>query len=105
MKRVIFLINIIFLTSWINTYSEITKNIEVEEFYKLLQKNEGFILDVRTAEEFNSGHIKDATNIDFYSNDFIEKLKLIRKEIPVYVYCRSGGRSSAAAININKVCD
>lgn len=103
MKRVIFLINIIFLTSCINTYSEITDNIEVEEFYKLLQKDEGLILDVRTAEEFNSGHIKDATNIDFYSNDFIEKLKLIRKETPVYVYCRSGGRSSAAAIKMEKL--
>ena len=103
MKKLFFVLNIIFLISCLNTYSDIIENIEVEKFYKLLQKNAGLILDVRTAEEFNSGCIKDATNIDFYSNDFIDKLNLIKKDIPIYIYCRSGGRSSAAAIKMEKL--
>tara|TARA_B100000214_G_scaffold128347_1_gene91296 strand:- start:9914 stop:10636 length:723 start_codon:yes stop_codon:yes gene_type:complete len=103
MKRVFFLVQVIFLISCINTYSEITDNIEAQELYSLLHKEEGLILDVRTLEEFNSGHIEGATNIDFYSNDFIDKLKLIRKDIPIYVYCRSGGRSSRAAIKMGQL--
>ena len=44
-----------------------------------------------------SGHISDATNIDYYSSDFKEKLDLVKKDVPILVYCRSGGRSSRAA--------
>ena len=44
-----------------------------------------------------SGHISDATNIDYYSSDFKEKLDLVNKDVPILVYCRSGGRSSRAA--------
>ena len=103
MRKIFLLLNIIFFASCIDTYPDITDNIEVKEFYKLLNEKEGFILDVRTSKEFNSGHIKNATNIDFYSNDFIEKLKLIRKDIPIYIYCRSGGRSAAAANKMEKL--
>jgi len=70
------------------------KNVSAVEFNKLINSDEGIILDVRTIDEVNEGHIKDATNIDFYASDFSAKLNLIRKDVPIYVYCRSGGRSS-----------
>lgn len=56
------------------------------------------LLDVRTAKEFNTGHLPDALQADFTKkNEFFERIKYIDKAKPVYVYCLSGGRSSAAA--------
>ena len=46
--------------------------------------------------EFEFTHNIDATNINFYGSDFTTKLNLIRKDVPIYVYCRSGGRSAKA---------
>ena len=52
------------------------------------------IIDVRTKEEYNSGHIKDAINIDFYSSDFEKQISKLDKNKNYLIYCMSGGRSS-----------
>ncbi|MGD1815683.1 MAG: rhodanese-like domain-containing protein [Pleomorphochaeta sp.] len=55
------------------------------------------IIDVRTAAEFNTGHVKDAINIPL---DVVEATVLERypdKNEKLYLYCRSGNRSSQAA--------
>ena len=83
--------------------SHITEDVNTEKFHQLIETGDGIIIDVRTSQEFNSGHIIDATNIDFYSEDFSEKLQIIRKDVPIYVYCRSGGRSSSAANQMEKL--
>ena len=72
------------------------QDVNALEFNKLINTEQGIILDVRTLAEVNAGHIEDATNIDFYASDFTTKLNLIRKDVPIYVYCRSGGRSAKA---------
>ena len=74
--------------------AQVINNVSVVEFNKLINSDEGIILDVRTIDEVNKGHIQDATNIDFYASDLTSKLNLLRKDVPVYVYCASGGRSS-----------
>lgn len=55
------------------------------------------LLDVRTDAEFASGHLKGATQIDFYRDDFEEAIAALDKNQPVFVYCRSGNRSGKAA--------
>jgi rhodanese-related sulfurtransferase len=56
------------------------------------------LIDVRTPEEFSEGHINDAININFYDDNFIEEMSSkLDKSKPVYVYCRSGGRSGKAS--------
>jgi thioredoxin len=97
MKKIIYLLSLIYLSSCGNINSQVIENIEPEEFKKRINSGPGIILDVRTANEFYSSHIQDASNIDFYSDDFIKKLKIVRKDVPIYVYCMSGGRSSAAS--------
>ena len=64
---------------------------------KLLDENPGVILDVRTKEEINNGHLENASFIDFYDEDFELKASWIKKNQPIYVYCHAGGRSSKAA--------
>ena len=90
------LIAIIFL-SCESTTSQVIEDIDAVQFQQRIIKQDGIIIDVRTPEEFYAGHIKEATNIDFYDDEFLAKLKIVRKDIPIYVYCKSGGRSSVAA--------
>ena len=51
------------------------------------------ILDVRTIEEFDEGHIAGAEMLDFYREDFAAELDLLDKDQPYLIYCRSGNRS------------
>lgn len=56
------------------------------------------VLDVRTPEEWEKGFIKGAIFDNFYDEKFAEKsAKTLDKKQPVYVYCRSGGRSVKAS--------
>ena len=55
------------------------------------------LVDVRTADEFEVSHLKNAQNICVTSEDFKEKVAGLDKEKPVYVYCKKGGRSARAA--------
>ena len=103
MKNLLFSLSITLLFSCENTNSQIIDDVNTEKFHQLIEKGDGIIIDVRTSQEFNSGHIIDATNIDFYSDDFSDKLELVSKDVPIYVYCRSGGRSSSAANKMEKL--
>jgi rhodanese-related sulfurtransferase len=51
------------------------------------------VLDIRTPDEYTSGHIAGAVNLDFYEPDFAESLDGLAKDLPYFVYCRSGNRS------------
>ncbi|MEP1125360.1 MAG: rhodanese-like domain-containing protein [Ilumatobacter sp.] len=52
------------------------------------------ILDVRTKEEFDEGHIEGAVLLDFSRDDFAEELAKFDPDVPYVLYCRSGNRSS-----------
>ena len=54
------------------------------------------ILDVRTAEEFDEGHIDGAIMLDFYRDDFADELAKLDPDVPYVLYCRSGNRSGQA---------
>lgn len=55
------------------------------------------IIDVRTAGEFNEGHIENAINIDVESMSFDAEIAALDKDVTYALYCRSGNRSSIAA--------
>lgn len=68
------------------------------EFNKKLQATtDAQLVDVRTPEEYAEGHLVGATNINWNGDDFAVQAGKLDREKPVFVYCRSGGRSSAAA--------
>jgi len=82
------------------TQKKIIKNITPEQGYKLIIKNTEnpnfAILDVRTAQEFEKGHIKSAINIDYLSETFKDKLSELDKKNTYVIHCRSGRRSTKA---------
>ena len=104
MKKLLFVFfSVTILSSCVNDdkeyikNSDYFKNLNPEEFKSSFEQNGGIILDVRTNDELKSGIIEDASTIDFYDGDFKKKIAKIQKEKIVYVYCKSGGRSSQAA--------
>jgi thioredoxin 1 len=64
---------------------------------EILEVSNAKVLDVRTPNEFSSGHIAKAININLNDNTFSEKLDKLNKEEAWFVYCLSGGRSEQAA--------
>jgi len=76
--------------------SEQFRHISVEEFNSF-SSDEFELLDVRTLEEFQSGHILGAINIDFFSADFIYKIKEFDTNLNLILYCRTDNRSSKSA--------
>jgi thioredoxin 1 len=64
---------------------------------KLQACPDAVLLDVRTPEEFEKGHLVNALNINWNSQDFGSLTAKLDKSKPVFVYCLSGGRSTAAA--------
>jgi rhodanese-related sulfurtransferase len=78
-------------------------NLSVPEFEKAIAQNSIQLLDVRTAGEYQSGHLKDAFLADWNNEtEFMERIKSLDKNRPVYTYCLSGARSGAAAEWMNK---
>lgn len=70
------------------------------EYIKKNKDNSNFvILDIRTPEEFASGHIEGAVNINFRADNFTSEIGKLDKNKTYFVYCRTGNRSYEA-VNI-----
>ena len=79
------------------TYEMITG----EEAQKAMEKDSGYIiLDVRTKEEYDAGHIKDAICIPVETIGGEAPKDLPDKGQTIYVYCRSGNRSKTASAKL-----
>jgi len=69
-----------------------------DEFEKGITQKKIQLLDVRTTDEFNKGHIENALQADWTNKEqFFHRVTFVDKDKPVYIYCLSGGRSNAAA--------
>lgn len=66
------------------------------DFQNYLESESAVIIDVRTPEEFASGHIENSINIDFYSPEFYARISALDPNQEYAIYCRSGNRSSEA---------
>lgn len=75
------------------------QSVTVQEFANIIADTTTVILvDVRTAEEYGSGHIENALNIDVKQDDFEKNaINMLPKDKTIAVYCRSGRRSKKAA--------
>ena len=77
---------------------EVYVNITAEEAKKLMDTQEGYIiLDVRTQEEFDAGHIPGAVLIPNTEIAQRAELELPDKNQMLLIYCRSGNRSKQAS--------
>ena len=103
MKKLIFLLLAVMMLTACgqdkeNDQEAVYVNITAEEAKQIMDTEEGYIiLDVRTQEEYDEGHIPGATQISH--EEIAEKAEevLPDKNQMILVYCRSGRRSKIAA--------
>ena len=62
-----------------------------------IQDTDYILVDVRTIEEYESGHIQDAINFDFYSGSFQKEILSLDKSSSIILYCRTQNRSTKTA--------
>ena len=101
-KLIILLLAVMMLTACgqdkENDQGAVYVNITAEEAKQIMDNEEGYIiLDVRTQEEYDEGHIPGAIVIPH--EEIAEKAEdvLTDKDLLILVYCRSGRRSKIAA--------
>jgi thioredoxin len=71
--------------------------VSVQAFAEALKSTpNATIIDVRTPEEFEGGHLTDAVNFNVLGPDFQSQVAKLDKTQPVFVYCKVGGRSADA---------
>lgn len=78
-------------TSGQNTY----RSLSAQEFNELANEVKYTIIDIRTAREFQEGHIRGAINIDFYDNSFKQVISAYQSR-PILLYSRSSAQSKQA---------
>lgn len=91
--RIILLFAIVLNISCAQTQTPSSKpitSVSADEFKSIV------LLDVRTPEEFDQGHIDNALNINWFDEDFAQQVEAIDKGETIYVYCKVGGRSTKA---------
>jgi|SRR5690625_2300745 len=77
--------------------------LDAEQFREQRKKNPGKIIDVRTPEEYEEGHLAEADQlIDFRSDSFDSEISKLDKNETYYLYCRTGGRSGKATEKMKK---
>lgn len=79
------------------------KKITVQEAKSIIDKEEIIILDVRTKEEYDGGHIKNAVLLPVTDISTKASEVLKDKNAKILVYCRSGNRSATASNELIKM--
>jgi thioredoxin len=78
------------------TYAQVPA-IKPSEFASAIKAQNIQVLDVRTADEYKSGHLEHALQANWLNKvEFNDRTQHLDKNKTVYIYCLSGGRSAAA---------
>lgn len=77
--------------------SSAVTNLGATEFIESSQPADVVVIDVRSPEEFATGHLENALNFNVESSEFDSQIATLDKSKTYALYCRSGRRSAAAA--------
>ena len=88
---------LLLLLNFTLVFSQAITNVDALKFNELIQSGNGIILDVRTPQEYSRGHIANSALINIADRDFVNKISLLQKDKPIYLYCLTGSRSRVAA--------
>lgn len=96
--RIVSLLSLLCAFFSCHAQDRVFESVSSDAFEKLIADTSVVRLDVRTAEEFEAGHIENAINIDVLKDDFeANALSILPVGKVLAVYCRSGRRSKKAA--------
>ena len=100
MKKLFFAISTMLFAACAPKYPTVTP----DEFEQTIAEPDVQLVDVRTPEEYEQGHIVGAMNIDWKSDAFADEAgQMLDKSKTVAVYCRVGHRSYEAGDKLYKM--
>lgn len=105
MKKIVILLvlGLILITGCSKEESMRLESISMKQVYDISENMDDYpeyvIVDVRSVEEYKSGHIKNAVNVPLPNINEID----ISKDKKIIVYCRSGSRSLTSAGELHKL--
>jgi rhodanese-related sulfurtransferase len=97
MKQFALILIALLLLSCVDKKDPQVYKITADQMLEAIENESIQLLDVRTKEEFCAGKIKHAQNIYIVNDDFRARAEMLDKDKPVYLYCKTGGRSAKAA--------
>jgi rhodanese-related sulfurtransferase len=98
LKKIILFMMMLTLTSGM-IYAQEGKDrqiIKEKKFNRLMKKENTVVIDVRTTEEFSSGHIPGALHMDVQKDNFTQNIQALDPSKKYLLYCKSGKRSAKA---------
>ena len=95
MIRILFFFLLMIYSCQIFESAEI--NVISDAQFNEIQDTDFILVDVRTIEEYESGHIQNAVNFDFYSESFQKEILSFDKNSSIILYCRTQNRSTKTA--------
>ena len=76
------------------------KKITSDEAKNIMSTQKAIVVDVRSLEEYDEGHIPNAISVPLETIENEAEIKLKNKDDLILVYCRSGRRSREAALRL-----
>lgn len=101
---IVIIVGVIFVINIKDENEAVIKHLSMNDIVKIMNENNNYIiLDVRTIEEYNEGHIPNAICIpnEIIGSSTVSELS--DKEQLILIYCRSGNRSKQAAEKLKKL--
>lgn len=99
MKKIAVILMCIFILCGCQSKKDISED-NISQLETIISENNYIIVDVRSEEEYEVSHVKDAINIEYtLIDDSIE----LDKEKDILVYCASGRRSDIAATKLSSM--
>lgn len=99
MKKIAVILMCIFILCACQSKKELSED-NISQLETIISENNYIIVDVRSEEEYEVSHVKDAINIEYtLIDDGIE----LDKEKDILVYCASGRRSDIAATKLSSM--
>ena len=75
---------------------------EIKRAIQQVKDNKAVVLDVRRPDEWRTGHAKDAVHLDSDRLLGLGESPDIDKEMPIYAYCKSGGRAGRVKTELTR---
>lgn len=97
---VVLVVSIVIMNACIDDYKASYQRINGEQAKQMIDTYDVIILDVRTSDEYNSGHIANAMLLPVNLIKDQAEENLPDKDTIILIYCRSGNRSRTAAYEL-----
>ena len=97
MKRILLHLALAVLAATSVACAQQYKSASPQEAKAMIDKGNILLVDVRTPQEWNAGHLAGSVLVDFYDPNFETNIKKVGKGKKVLVYCARGKRSASAS--------